>query len=102
MVVTVVHVHRWVLEIYLHLSDSINWSARSKLKYLLQHFGFPMQVLTDRGSALYRSKEFEELCKLEKIRRQPITTGVSIGKGQVERINSVINNTLRKIAANNN
>lgn len=72
------------------------------MRVLLQHFGTPTEVLTDRGSAFFKSKEFEEFCEVEGIQKRVITTGVPRGNGQVERINDVVNNTLKKIAANDN
>ena len=69
------------------------------MEILLQHFGSPEQVTTDRGSAFFKSKEFRQFIDKEGIKYQPITTGVPRANGQVERINDLVNVTFTKLVA---
>ncbi|GFX58931.1 transposon Tf2-11 polyprotein [Trichonephila clavipes] len=71
--------------------------AIERLKLQQKTFGNPSRVINDKEGA-FRSKEFEDYCADEQISNVQITTGVSRGNGQVERIHGVLIPVLTKMS----
>lgn len=69
----------------------------TRLKTQAVTFGNPRKIISDRGSA-FTSKIFKEYCDEQGIELGLVTTGVSRGNGQVERINEVIIPVLTKMS----
>ena len=64
--------------------------------HLLEHYsGNASQIIADKGSA-FRSNDFKENCEGQKMHLHLITTGCPRENGQVERINVIIEITLRR------
>ena len=61
-------------------------------------FGNPRPIITDRGTA-FTSSLFKTYCEEEGIVHTTIVTGVSRGKGQVERLNRTLIPVFIKLAA---
>ena len=61
-------------------------------------FGNPRCIVSDRGPA-FRSQDFTDYCKDEKITHGLIATGVPRGNGQVERVNRILIPLLTKLTA---
>ncbi|GFW33123.1 transposon Tf2-8 polyprotein [Trichonephila clavipes] len=67
-------------------------------KLILQQtiFGNPSKIITDKGSA-FTSTEFQNFYQDESIEHIQITTGVSCGNGQIERMHETIIPVLTKL-----
>lgn len=62
-------------------------------------FGNPERLISDRRTA-FTAHSFEQFFKDRNIRHILITTGMSRGNGQVERLNAIIINVLAKLCIN--
>lgn len=71
--------------------------ALDKLRMQQTTFGNPARIVADKGSA-FTAKAFEDYCMEENIDLHLVTTATPRGNGQVERMNSVIKSTLKKLA----
>ncbi|OMH83345.1 Retrovirus-related Pol polyprotein from transposon [Zancudomyces culisetae] len=70
------------------------------LTHIVQHFGVPNQIITDRGSG-FISEVAEQLYKQLEIRHTPTTPYRPQSNGQAERLNQTLKNTLvRQCRAN--
>ena len=68
-----------------------------KLDNLSQVFGFPQNIISDRGTC-FTSHEFDEYCIGNDINHHKITAGLPRANGQVERVNGIIIPILTKLA----
>lgn len=68
-----------------------------KLELQREIFGNPVRVIADKAGA-FKSNELKLYCEANNIERHLITTGVSRGNGQVERLNRVIIAMLTKMS----
>ncbi|GFY17581.1 retrovirus-related Pol polyprotein from transposon 17.6 [Trichonephila clavipes] len=80
-------------------TESMSTSSRDALEKLKQQeitFGNPHRIITDKGTA-FTSKEFREYCENENIQLS-ITTGITRGNEQIERIHSSLITILSKLS----
>lgn len=71
--------------------------ALGKLSILQQHFCTPTRIIADRARG-FDSKDFDEFCEENKIDLHLITTGMSRGNSQVERVIQVANAVFSKVS----
>lgn len=69
----------------------------SKLKVINETFGNPRRIIADKGTA-FTANSFQDHCKEENIELSFITTGVSRGNGQIERIHRIVIPVLAKLS----
>ena len=67
-----------------------------KIRVLLQHFGNPDRVVTDRGPC-FIAGAFDKFCQKENVHHLKITAGIPRGNEQLERVNSTVKGVLTKI-----
>jgi len=67
-----------------------------QLLFIFNSFGFPQEIVTDRGTA-FSSHEFKELLANRNIRHRLIAVAAPWANGLVERVNKFLKSSLKKV-----
>jgi len=97
MVTVMDHFTKWAEAIPLrnHTAESV---ARALMVNVFSRFGFPLQLLTDRGTE-FESNLFQELCRYMEIDKLRTTAYRAATNGMVERYHRTLNSILGKIVS---
>jgi len=80
-----------------HTAETV---ARALMQHVFSRFGFPLQLLTDRG-AEFEGQLFSELCRHMEIDKLRTTAYRPATNGMVERYHRTLNSILGKIVSEN-
>ena len=99
MVTVMDHFTKWAEAITLrnHTAGTV---ARALMQHVFSRFGFPLQLLTDRGSE-FEGQLFTELCRHMEIDKLRTTAYRPAINGTVERYHRTLNSILGKIVSQN-
>jgi len=99
MVTVVDHYTKWAEAIPLrnHTAEMV---ARALMQHVFNRFGFPLQLLTDRGPE-FEGQLFSELCRHMEIDKLRTTAYRPATNGMVERYHRTLNSILGKIVSQN-